>query len=184
MSKVLWLLAVQGAMGAFDTLYYHEVRARLPARARVGAKRELWLHAVRALIYALLFGVLPHVAFDGAWTLALLTALLAEIVITLSDFAVEDEVRRPFGGVPAGERAAHALMGIVYGAMLAHLAPELVDAWHRPTQLTVSHVPIPVALQWSLALMSAGVLVSGLRDLAAAMGARAAAWPWRVEEAS
>ena len=31
MNTVLWLLAVQGALGAFDTLYYHEWRARLPA---------------------------------------------------------------------------------------------------------------------------------------------------------
>jgi len=31
----LWLLAIQGAIGAFDTLYYHEWRARLPARGSV-----------------------------------------------------------------------------------------------------------------------------------------------------
>jgi hypothetical protein len=184
MSTALWLLALQGAMGAFDTLYYHELRARLPARAQAGTKRELWLHAVRALIYAILFGMLPHVAFEGAWTVVLAAMLLAEVVITLIDFAIEDDVRRPFGGVPTGERAAHALMGVVCGAMLAHLAPALIEAWHRPTQLTASAVPVPTALQWTLGLMAIGVLVSGLRDLAAAMGARAAAWPWRIEGAS
>ena len=29
MTIVLWLLAVQGAIGAFDTLYYHEWHAQL-----------------------------------------------------------------------------------------------------------------------------------------------------------
>jgi len=32
MIVALWLLAIQGIIGAFDTLYYHEWRARLPAR--------------------------------------------------------------------------------------------------------------------------------------------------------
>ena len=31
MIVALWLLAVQGVIGAFDTLYYHEWRARLQA---------------------------------------------------------------------------------------------------------------------------------------------------------
>ena len=31
MATALWLLAIQGAVGAFDTLYFHEWRARLPA---------------------------------------------------------------------------------------------------------------------------------------------------------
>jgi len=30
MAVVLWLLALQGVIGAFDTAYYHEWRARLP----------------------------------------------------------------------------------------------------------------------------------------------------------
>jgi hypothetical protein len=30
MTTALWLMAVQGAIGAFDTVYYHEWRARLP----------------------------------------------------------------------------------------------------------------------------------------------------------
>lgn len=34
MIGALWLLAILGITGAFDTLYYHEWRAQLPARAR------------------------------------------------------------------------------------------------------------------------------------------------------
>ena len=39
MTTALWLLAIQGAMGAFDTLYYHEWRARLPAAGPLLAER-------------------------------------------------------------------------------------------------------------------------------------------------
>ena len=87
-------------------------------------------------------------------------------------------------GVTLGlcERVTHALMGIVYGAMLAHLAPELAASWSAPTELARSTLELPTTLRVTLGLMSAGVLVSGLRDLAAVAGHRRAAWPWRMEE--
>ena len=54
----------------------------------------------------------------------MLAALLtAEIILTLTDFVVEDAVRSTLGGVYQGERVMHAVMGLVYGAMLAHLLP-------------------------------------------------------------
>ncbi len=62
----LWLLAIQGAIGAFDTLYYHEWRARLPARGSVAAA-ELRLHAARDFLYAVIFGTLPWVSWEGVW---------------------------------------------------------------------------------------------------------------------
>ena len=37
MIVALWLLAIQGLIGAFDTAYYHEWRARLPARGKLAA---------------------------------------------------------------------------------------------------------------------------------------------------
>jgi hypothetical protein len=53
MIVALWLLAIQGIIGAFDTLYYHEWRARLPARGAQCAA-ELKLHAWRDFLYAVL----------------------------------------------------------------------------------------------------------------------------------
>src|SRR5437773_2155012 len=103
MTTVLWLLAVQGAIGAFDTLYYHEWRARLPGRGPMAAP-ELRLHAVRDFLYAALFGTLPWLAWQGLWVLALAVVMLAEIVLTLADFVVEVRVRKPIGDVYAGER--------------------------------------------------------------------------------
>ena len=32
MKTVLWLLGALGLLGAFDTIYFHEIRGQLPAR--------------------------------------------------------------------------------------------------------------------------------------------------------
>jgi hypothetical protein len=104
--------------------------------------------------------------------------LLAEIVITLADFVVEDQVRRSLGGVFAGERVTHAIMGIIYGAMLAHLVPVMWSWSAAPTALVFQPADAPVALRWLLMAMAAGVLLSGLRDLAVLFELPGSAWPW------
>ena len=177
LTTALWLLAVQGAMGAFDTLYYHEWRARLPALE--GARAELRLHAARSLIYGVVFASLPRVEWRGAWAYALAALLGTEVFITLRDFVVEDRVRAPLGGVFAGERVTHALMAVVYGAMLANLTPAL-DAWRRAPTALAPHAAqaVPAELVWLLTLMAVGVTASGARDAYAASGLPGGAWPW------
>src|SRR5262252_1153664 len=98
MTTTLWLLAAQGLIGAFDTLYYHEWRARLPARGH-GAAPELKLHALRDFLYAVLFAGLPWLAWQGLWVLVLAAVLSAEIILTLADFVVEIRVRKALGDV-------------------------------------------------------------------------------------
>jgi hypothetical protein len=178
MTLALWFLAVQGAIGAFDTLYYHELRARLPARGRRAAP-ELRLHAARDVLYAVLFGTLPWIEWRGGWTAALVLVIAAEIVLTLWDFIVEIGVRRDLGDVYAGERVTHAVMGILYGAILACLAPALGEWWARPSGLAAVPAPVPAGLRAVLTLMAAGVFASGLRDLYAAFELPGGAWPWR-----
>jgi hypothetical protein len=181
MTTALSLLAVQGAIGAFDTLYYHEWRARLPARGPSAAP-ELRLHALRDFLYALLFGTLPWLAWQGLWVIVLMAVFAAEIVLTLADFVVEIRVRKPLGDVYAGERVTHAVMGILYGAMVANLLPVLWDWWSGPTRFVVTPAAIPGSLRWILAVMAAGVFLSGLRDLYAALGLPHGSWPWRRDE--
>lgn len=182
MTVALWLLATQGALGAFDTLYYHEWRARLPARGKQAAA-ELKLHAARDFFYAVLFATLPWIAWHGAWVLLLAGVFVAEVVLTLTDFVVEMAVRKQLGDVYAGERVTHAVMGILYGAMVANLIPVLADWWTRPTAFIVARADIPIVLQWALVVMAAGVLVSGLRDLYAALELPYGGWPWKRERA-
>lgn len=177
MNVALWLLAIQGVIGAFDTLYYHEWKARLPARGRRAAS-ELKLHAARDALYAVLFATLPWVAWRGTWVFVLGGVFVAEIVLTLTDFVVEITVRKQFGDVYAGERVTHAVMGILYGAMIATLIPSLIRWSALPTALVIERADVPDPLRWGLFVMAAGVFLSGLRDLYAALELPHGRWPW------
>jgi hypothetical protein len=181
MATALWLLAIQGVIGAFDTLYFHEWRARLPARYQTVAA-ELKVHAVRDVLYAVIFGTLPWLAWEGLFTLALTAILIAEIVLTMADFVVEARVRKSFGDVYAAERVTHAVMAIIYGAMLGVLLPEMWTWWNRPTDLHTAPPDIPAALRCVLGAMAAGVFLSGVRDAYAAGGFPSGGWPWAARQ--
>ena len=99
MTSILWvLIAAQIAMGGFDTLFHHEGTERLAWRP--GAQRELRLHGVRNLVYAVLFALLGWTEPGGALAWMVLMLLGIELFITLWDFVEED--RSP---PAAGERA-------------------------------------------------------------------------------
>jgi len=177
MSIVLWLMTLLGFLGAFDTIYYHEWRARLPARGKAAAA-ELKLHAMRDFLYAVLFATLPWLAWQGGWAIVLTAVIVAEIVFTLWDFVVEIVVRHDLGDVYAGERVAHAVMGIIYGAMVGYLIP-ILRQWHgASTGLVFKDAPVPLLLRQLLLIMAIGVFISGLRDLYAAFGLPYGHWPW------
>ncbi len=178
MPEALWLLAVLGLLGAFDTLYFHEYKGMLPARMPA-MRPELKLHAIRDGVYVVIFGTLPWVAWRGWWTAVLAALLVAEVVVTLTDFVTEDRVRKPLGGLYAGERITHALMGIVYGGMLAFLVPVLLRWWAGPTGLALSPAPVPAALRWGLTAAAVGILVSGVRDACAVLDLPPGGWPWQ-----
>jgi len=181
MIPALWLLAAQGTIGAFDTFYYHEWKARLPARGKAAAT-ELKLHTGRALLYAVLFGTLPWFSWRGHWASALLVVIAAEIVLTLWDFVAEISVRKVLGDVYAGERVTHAIMGIAYGGMLAFLLPVVSRWWTLQTALALDPPAIPEFLRWSLSTMTIGVFLSGLRDLYAALELPHGGWPWDTKD--
>jgi hypothetical protein len=174
-TDALSLLALQGLLGGFDTVYFHEYRARLPARPE--ARPELLIHAARDAVYAVVFWTLPRTAWVGTAAWALAGLLVCEIVLTLCDFVVEDRVRKPQGGVFPGERVTHALMGIVYGAFLARLAPHWI-AWSHASTGTPRAIATPFPLLVLLSAMAVGVLLSGLRDFYAALGGRGGRFPW------
>lgn len=178
MTAVLWLMLVQGLLGAFDTAYYHEYKARLPAGGR-RTRPELLLHAARDAIYAIVFLSLPFVAWRGAWAAVLAALLLIEIALTMADFVVEVEVRKPVGVLP-GERVTHGAMAIVYGAFLACLAPELLAWYTAPTAFTPSAIDALSSLKHLLAALGIGVLLSGIRDTYAATGLPGGAFPWKT----
>ena len=168
-SLLWWLIAVQIAMGAFDTLFHHELTERLAWRP--SQRGELRLHAVRNALYALLFLTLGFAEPRG-WLAALtLTVLLAEVGITLADFVEEDLSRR----LPASERINHTLLALNYGGILVLIVPILLSWAEEPTTL-----PLTTHGAWSGLALSAslGVAVFGAREwLAAARSDRLAEPP-------
>ncbi|MFO0826014.1 MAG: hypothetical protein U0792_23325 [Gemmataceae bacterium] len=160
MEIALTLLLIQGALGAFDTLWYHEWRQRLPSRPT--AKRELQLHASRDFAYAVVFGSLAWVEWHGSLAWAFAAVLVFEIIITLWDF-IEEDISRP---LPAGERVMHTIMAIIYGAFLAYLVPVLVTWSASPTEFAPANHGV---VSWLMSFMAVGVFSSGIRDLVAAL---------------
>ena len=158
-SPLLWsLIAIQIAMGAFDTFYHHEMTERLAWRP--SQRHELKLHGVRNMLYAALFVVLGWLEVDGLLALAIIVVLVAEIVITLMDFVEEDISRK----LPASERINHTLLALNYGAILVLLLPVLIEWAGQPTAVTPAFHGY-----WSLLATASAVIVGlfGLRDLAA-----------------
>jgi uncharacterized protein len=159
-SPLLWaLVAAQIAMGAFDTLYHHELTERLAWRP--SQRHELELHAARNALYALLFLALGLAEVHGVWAMLVIAVLAVEVAITLMDFVEEDMTRK----LPASERINHTLLALNYGAILALLLPVLIG-W------AVDTTSIRPAFHgaWSIlaALSAVGVALFGLRDFLAA----------------
>lgn len=150
-------------MGAFDTIVYHELLARLPATPT--AWSELRLHALRDFVYGVLFASLAWLEPHGWLVLPLVLLLATEITITLSDFLVEDRTRK----LPAGERSMHAIMGITYGIFVALLFPQAVAWAQAPTGFGAASYGW---LSWILTAFALGVVSSGVRDYVASCALR------------
>lgn len=156
----LQLMAAQGCLGAFDTLYHHELTETLAQRT--SARKELAIHAVRALIYAVLFVGLAYWEWHGALALVLVGVFAVEIGLTLWDFVIEDRTRL----LPATERVTHTVLAINGGALITLLALN-VPGW----------LAQPIGLAWHahgwlsvfLAVCGVGVGLSGVRDAFAAL---------------
>ncbi len=149
------LLVAQLSMGAFDVLFHHELVERLSWRR--GCRRELRLHAMRNLLYALIFLGLGGLAWQGVFAWIFLVFLLVEVIITLADFLEEDRSRV----LPSSERVLHTLLALNYGALLALFAEEWVSWAGAPSGFQWIDRGF---WSWFLPLAAVGVLLFGLRD--------------------
>ena len=155
-SPLLWtLIVVQMAMGAFDIAFHHELTERLAWRPT--QRRELVLHAVRNMLYAVLFTALGWYEPRGAWAVLMIAVLAIEVAVTLADFIEEDTSRK----LPPSERVNHTLLAINYGAILVLLVPWLVAATGQATALATVNRGVLGALATVAAVAVAAL---GVRD--------------------
>lgn len=164
MTTVLILLLIQGAMGALDTLWHHELGG-LPGRT--SARFEIALHALREAIYAVVFLSLAWVTWNGAFAWLLAALFLVEVGITLTDFVEEDRTRR----LAPTERVLHTLMAIMFGVILAAFAPVLIGWSRSPSGFAAADHGW---LAWAMTAVGVGVTAWAVRDGIAAFGPRPA----------
>ncbi|OUS30163.1 TIGR01777 family protein [Gammaproteobacteria bacterium 45_16_T64] len=155
MNTVLTLVVIQALMGAFDTLYHHELKVCLPGKK--SAQLELKIHGVRSVIYAFLFMILAWVQLKGGFTILLASILVVEIILTLWDFVIEDQTRL----LPPLERITHTLLAINYGVILAFLLPEMAGWYKAPAGVELTFYGWQSLV---MTLFSVGVLISGAKD--------------------
>jgi hypothetical protein len=155
MKTVIYIAIIQALLGAFDTLYYHEYQQQLP-RSKL-ARKELRLHALRDFAYTLIFLTFAWMEWHGLFGILFSLIICSEIVITIVDFVEEDRTRK----LPAGERAMHTLMAIVYGSLLAYLIPLVFNWCNGPSEILFIHYGI---LSWIMTFAGIAVFLSGVRD--------------------
>jgi uncharacterized protein len=159
MTALLWtLIAIQIAMGVFDTFYHHEFTERLAWRP--SQRFELRLHGLRNMLYAFLFLILGWLEVHGLLAMIIIAVLVAEIIITLMDFVEEDLSRK----LPASERVNHTLLAINYGAILVLLLPALIGWALLPTGIKFAYAGF---ISIAAAASAVGAALCGVRDFAA-----------------
>ncbi|MEM7425833.1 MAG: TIGR01777 family oxidoreductase [Pseudomonadota bacterium] len=160
MELVLWLLVVQGVMGAFDNFWHHEFTEDLPNTP--SARTEIALHSSRELIYGAIFLMLGWGLWHGWYAAALTGLILIEVFITLWDFIEEDLTRK----LPPFERVLHTLLAMNYGAVLLALAPVLWGWFALPTEIASADYGF---LSWIMTAYGIGVGAWGIRNAIAAV---------------
>ncbi|MDQ1920404.1 hypothetical protein [Massilia pseudoviolaceinigra] len=131
-----FLLALigHGVIGALDVLINHELIAKVPRRR--GAAREQRLHSARELVFAALFGALAWFEWHGVFALAIGALLVLELAISTVDQVLEVDIRT----LPPTERAAHVVLFVNLGIIIALLGQQLL-AWAAlpPALVRVDH---------------------------------------------
>ncbi|WP_394841355.1 SRPBCC family protein [Pendulispora brunnea] len=156
------VLAIMGAVGAFDIAYFHTYKAQLGKRPE--SRLEAWVHVVRGFVYAAQFGIVPNVRLGGAYYFALVALFVLDVAVAAFDVAIEPASRRPQGGLPDGEYAAHIFLSVLAGVVL-HAVFTASAAWRTLPTAAVLEPHAPAALRVVLGLMAAGSLTVAVVEL-------------------
>lgn len=149
MEIIITLIIIQAFIGAYDTIYHHDIKEKLPQRP--SAALELKIHAMRSSLYAVLFFMLAWSQPTGLYALALAIIILTEIALTFWDFVVEDQTRK----LPATERIVHSILGFNFAAIFTLLVPIWWNWVNMPTALLITDYGIK---SWILTMFGFGVL--------------------------
>lgn len=155
MTIALYILAFQTILGALDNVLHHELTERLPSKP--SARFELALHSAREVIYGILFLIFAWTEPQGVFAMAVIALLIAEVIITITDFVEEDRTRN----LPPFERVLHTVLAVSFGLFLAVAVPHLLANASAPLALVATSHGL---LSWFFTLAAIGVLAFAVRD--------------------
>lgn len=161
-----------GVLGALDIALFHMWKHRL--RSRRESRAELVTHFLRGPTYAALFVAVPNLRMEGAWFAGLLAVLAFDVAISIADFWLEPASRASAGGLPRGEYVLHALLAMLYGALVVEVFRAPGGGLAAPTTIAWIETGPPLLVRVALAVMAPIALASAILDLAAVVRWRAA----------
>lgn len=160
MNAVISLLIFQGVLGAYDVIWNHEWKERLPTKPTAALEQKI--HGIRELFYAFVFIGLAWWTWHGFWTWILFGVIIIEVVLTAWDFVVEDKTRV----LSAAERITHLVLSMTGGAYVALLIPVLLN-W---SQLPSVFICVEYGVRsWLLTIFGTGVFAWGIRDISSGL---------------
>ena len=172
MSLFVPFLIVHGVLGGLDVVVNHEMIVHLPKRP--GSKAEQRLHTAREAIFATLFLAIAWWEWHGAWALFPAGLLLAELLVSMRDAAIEGETRI----LPVTESVLHVALFVNLGVLFAFGGQQL-RAWAALPAAVAPAAPDWPA--WVLSAMAFLCLAWAVRDAVSARrerrsGARYSHW--------
>lgn len=163
MTIVLGLLLTLGCIGAVDHILYH-VGGRL--HHHVACRWELLSHAGHGLLMAAFF-LCTMVEASGAWAMALMGLAVAQLANQAIDAWIEPSSRVATGGIRPGEYRMHAVIHMLWGAVLTCVAGEALAGLTEPTALRWVGSPLTGALAAAPLVGAVVATAVGLVELAA-----------------
>jgi len=154
----LILLVAQGLMGGFDTVVNHELMHHLPRHS--SSRTEVGLHALRELVYVLLFAGSGWFVWHGWLATLPIGLLIAEFLVSTMDEFIENQTRV----LPQNERVLHAFLTLNIGLLLAVSVFICADWISYPADLIVRD---PDFFAWGLSFLAVTSLIWAIRDFAA-----------------
>lgn len=162
------LLSLMAVLGLFDIVRYH-----LPAKLaeRKDSRAEAVVHAVRGLVYALQFALLPNVRFAGWWYAAFAAIFVADVAVAMIDVAIEPRSRKSQGGLPGGEYLSHIVLSVLAGAYLTCVIVGTY-AWSADATAITLSANMPVVLRVFLGSAAVGCVFITVFEVLAIVDAR------------
>lgn len=150
-------------LAAFDVLYFHTYRCRLPWRRE--ARWENLSHAFRSVTAISYLLLAMHVRLEGHYWFGYCGLVGFDVLNTAFDAVCEATERRAIGGVSPGEYIVHIVLGLLAGGIFATMLWESWPLAAGPTRISWSTLDVPLALRLPGYLAILGLALSGGLDL-------------------